>query len=154
MTKDEIDEIRIDIESGGQAALSMAIHRDGTLGRQGSGSIPMTEPAILGMTDGRYFTQIMELVYEEVFQHAGAYDYPEKHGVPVSYSLAFFGPASADSNDRSAVAFRVAIGTDHQDVHPIVKYVDTLSTKAVAITQPWYVAALDGKRGEDLPGGV
>jgi hypothetical protein len=153
-TKDAIEEIFIEVTSDGLPALSMMVHRDGSLGRQGSGAIPQTQPVILGMTDGRYFRGLIELVDDVVLQHAGGYDYLDKAGAHVEYTLVFFGAGPVGSHDRPRTGFRLSLGTDTTDVHPIVKYVDTFITRAVAATNPWYEAALAGKHGADCPGGV
>ncbi len=154
MTKDEIEEIRIEVTSDGSLALSVMVHRDGSLGRQGSGAIPQTQPAVLGMTDGRYFRDLIELVDDVVFRHTGEYDCVDKAGAHVEYTLVFFGAGPEGSQDRPCAGFRLSLGTESTGVHPIVKYVDTFITRAVAATNPWYEAALEGKRGADCPGGV
>lgn len=154
MTKDDIEEIRIRVESAGQVALVMTLRRDGTLGRQGSGVVPIEEGAILGKTDGRYFQEFMQLIDERAFAEAGVYDYPEKHGEPVTYAVDFLPSAPPDGEKRSVVGFRVSVGTEHEEVHAVVKYIDTLCVMAVTITNPWYQAALEGETGADLPGGV
>ena len=48
MKKSEIEKFRIDIVSGSTSALSMMVCRDGTLGRQGSGTLPADEASVLG----------------------------------------------------------------------------------------------------------
>jgi hypothetical protein len=154
MTKDEIQEIRIEVTSNKELALSMTIHRDGTLGRQGSGAVPQTQPVVLGMTDGRYFRELMALVQDAVFQHAGVYDYNDKAGVQVEYGLAFLGAGESGDKNRPIVAFHISRGTETKDVHAIVKYIDAVASRAVANTNPWYEAALKGKRGAEVPGGI
>ena len=153
MTKDEIEEIRIEVTSDRSLALSMMVHRDGSLGRHGSGAIPQTQPAVLGMTDGRHFRELIQSVDEVVFRHAGGYDYVDKAGAHVEYTLVFFGARPVSGQDRPRVGFRLSLGTETTGVHPIVKYVDTFITRAVAVTNPWYEAALAGKRGANCPGG-
>jgi hypothetical protein len=154
LTPDDIEEIRIDVESAGKPALSMMLHRDGTLGRQGSGAVPMNDPPVLGMTDGRFFQHVSQVIDERVFPHAGVYDYPQKIGTPVSYTVVFLGPTAGDNVNRESIGFKVAVGTENDDVHAIVKYVDTLVSHAVSCTQEFYDAAKNGKTGKDLPGGV
>ena len=152
MKKDDIDEIRIDVTAEEQLALSVRLLRDGTLGRRGSGAVPAEGPAVFGITDGRCFTELMELVDERFFEFAGAYDHPEKHGAPITYTVVFRGPKPDEGEERQSVAFRVSVGTEHEEVHPVVRYLDTLSTAVIALTEEWYQDALKGQTGPQPPG--
>jgi hypothetical protein len=153
MTKNEIREIHVQVKSNGEFALALMACADGSLRRQGSGQVPQTQPVVMGMTDGRYFREIMSHVNEGAFPHAGVYDYPDKAGLPIEYLLVLSG-AQAKDGDRPTVGFRVSLGTETKGVDTLVKYLDAFATKAVEITKPWYEAALAGKRGPEIPGGV
>ena len=90
-TKTDIEQIRIDVDSEGQSALSMLIHKDGTLNRQGSGSLPPVKIATMGMTDGAIFRKLVETLDEGIFEKAGIYDHPNKLGQQIRYALVFIG---------------------------------------------------------------
>lgn len=110
---------------------------------------PVTQAMVLGMTDGRYFHEVMELVTEAVFYHSGVYRFPVESRLPVEYTLLFLGEA-----DNPIGRFRVEVGAGRPDVPLIVKYIDGFSCRAVSATNPWYDAALAGKFGPEVPGGL
>ena len=135
-TKADIEQIRIDIESEGQSALSMLIHKDGTLNRQGNGSLPPVKVAAIGMTDGAVFHKLLELLDERVFAHAGVYDMPEKTGTPIRYSLVFLG------EKPKVKVFEFRVGLQNKEVGELLPYVDAFINNAAALTNDWYEKAL------------
>lgn len=142
-TKADIEQIRIDIESEGQSALSMLIHKDGTLNRQGNGSLPPVKVAAIGMTDGSVFRKLLDSVNENIFDHAGIYDHPNKLGQQIKYTLAFVG----EKPKIKVIEFRV--GLENQDVGDLLPYVDKLINAAALLTNEWYEKALVNQGAND-----
>lgn len=135
-TKTDIEQIRIDIESEGQSALSMLIHKDGTLNRQGNGNLPPVKVAAIGMTDGAIFRKLVDTLDERIFEQAGIYDHPNKQGQPIRYSLAFIG----QKPKIKVIEFRV--GLENTDVGDLLPYVDRFINVAAQMTNDWYEKAL------------
>lgn len=128
-TKTDIEQIRIDIESEGQSALSMLIHKDGTLNRQGNGNLPPVKVAAIGMTDGAIFRKLVDTLDERIFEQAGIYDHPNKQGQPIRYSLAFTG----QKPKIKVIEFRV--GLENTDVGDLLPYVDRFINVAAQMTK-------------------
>lgn len=136
MTKDEVQKIRIDIETDGQSALSLMLCRDGTIGRQGNGSLPPDKTSVMGVTDGAEFRKLIEMLDERVFTHQGIFDLPNKQGAPVKYSIAFLG------EEPNLCAFEFRLGLENKDVGELLPYFDRLIVNAVALTDTWYAKAV------------
>lgn len=135
MTKKDIEQIRIDIELGGQSALSMMLHKDGSIGRSGNGSLPRVGKAVLGQMDKSLFAGLIDGFEERVLAHPGLYDLPEKRGTPLVYRVAFLGP-------RPQVAvFEFRLGQENRDVGGLLPYFDAFCSRAVALTDEWYAQA-------------
>lgn len=143
-TKADIEQIRIDVESEGESAISMLIHKDGTLNRQGNGDLPPVKVAAIGMTDGSVFETLVNALDEAIFEHAGVYDHPEKLGRPIRYSLAFIGPKPK----IKVIEFRV--GLENTDVGDLLPYVDKFINAAIQLTNEWYQNAVDNKQEAPL----
>jgi|SRR5690554_3527821 hypothetical protein len=135
-TKTDIEQIRIDVESEGQSALSMLIHKDGTLNRQGNGSFPPVKVAAIGMTDGAIFRKLVDALDERIFEQAGIYDHPNKQGQQIRYSLAFIG----QKPKIKVIEFRV--GLENKDVGDLLPYVDRFINAAAQMTNDWYDKAV------------
>ena len=136
MNRNEIEEIRIEIEADGENVLSMQLCRDGTLGRRGSGQIPALPVVLLGMSDGNSFLQLVEGLDERVFAHAGVYDLPNKEGIPVIYTVVFLG---GSASQRSVLAgFRFITGSESRVSNSLLPYFDRFAAQAVALTEQWY----------------
>jgi hypothetical protein len=136
MTKNDIQKLQIDIECDGESALSLMLCRDGTIARQGNGNTPPKKLSALGMTEGAEFRQLMELVDEQVFSHQGVFDYSNKKGTPIRYSIAFIGERP------KLCVFEFRLGLENKDVGDLLPYFDSLIKKAVVLTEPWYTKAL------------
>jgi hypothetical protein len=135
MTKDDIQKLQIDIECGGESALSLMLCRDGTIARQGNGNMPPKKLSVMGMTEGAEFRQLMELFDEQVFPDQGVFDYSNKKGMPIRYSIAFIG-------ERPKLRiFEFRLGLENKDVGDLLPYFDSLIKKAVVLTEPWYAKA-------------
>ncbi len=134
MKKSDIQKVRIDIVSEGQSALSMLMDREGRISRQGSGVLPVDEFAVESSNDGSIFAALINALDEQVFEHAGLYDHPNKAGVPITYSIAFLG-----EGDQVA-AFEFRLGTETGDVGQLLPYFDQFISKAVMGTNAWYEA--------------
>jgi hypothetical protein len=136
MTKDDIQKLQIDIEFDGESALSLMLCRDGAIARQGNGNMPPKKLSVMGMTEGAEFRQLMELFDEQVFSHQGVFDYSNKKGMPVRYSIAFVGERPKPR------IFEFRLGLENKDVGDLLPYFDSLIKKAVVLTEPWYAKAL------------
>jgi hypothetical protein len=134
MKKAEIQKIRIDIVSNEQSALSMLMDRDGRIMRQGSGKLPADPFSVESKNDGSIFAALVDALDEQVFDHAGVYDHPDKSGVPIIYSVAFLG------KEPNVAAFEFRLGTETKDVGELLPYIDQFISKAVMGTDAWYEA--------------
>ncbi len=132
MNKADIQKCRIDIISGNECALSMLLCRDGTLGRQGSGKLPADKVAVRGMSDGKAFTALIDMLDEKVFPHANVYDHPNKVGLPITYSIAFLGKG------EEVAVFEFRFGSETRDVGELLPYFDVFIGQAIALTNDWY----------------
>lgn len=132
MKKSEIEKFRIDILSGSVSALSMMVCRDGTLGRQGGGTLPADEVSVLGNTDGSIFNSLIAALDEKVFPHADVYDHPHKIGVAITYSIVFLGKGN------NTLIFEFRFGSETPDVGELLPYFDGFIAQAVALTDNWY----------------
>jgi hypothetical protein len=132
MKKSDIEKFRIDIVSGKVSALSMMLGRDGTLGRQGSGTLPAEEVSVLGNSDGSIFNSLIDMLDERTFPHADVYDHPHKIGAAITYSIVFLGRG----NDTLVFEFR--FGSETPDVGELLPYFDGFISQAVALTNNWY----------------
>lgn len=138
-TKKDIEQIRIDVESEGQSALSMLIHKDGTLNRQGNGNFPTVNVAAIGMTDGAIFRKLVDELDEKIFERAGIYDHPNKLGQQIRYSLALIG----QKPKIKVIEFR--IGLENTDVGDLLPYVDRFINTAAKLTNEWYEKAVNNQ---------
>ena len=137
MKKEQVEQIRIDVKSDGESVLSMLIHKDGTLNRQGNGSLPPVKVAALGMTDGHVFRTLLDQLDERAFDHAGIYDHPEKPGRQLNYSVVFLGEKPL----LRVFEFRVGSGT--QNIGELLPYFNQFIINAVSLTDAWYEKALN-----------
>lgn len=137
MNKADIQQIRIDIECSGESALSMMLHRDGTLGRSGNGSLPRDGFTCMGMSDGSAFLTLIDSLAVEVFPHAGAYEIKDKKGAHVRYAIGFLG-----DNYQILAGFEFQLGLDNRDAGNLVSYFDGFIQHAVSLTEDWHKEAL------------
>ncbi|MBE0511032.1 MAG: hypothetical protein K0A95_07190 [Chromatiales bacterium] len=134
MEKSEIQKLRIDIVCDEKSALSLLMDRDGRISRQGSGSMPADDFAVLSEGDGSIFAALIAAIDERVFAHAGVYDHPDKSGLAISYSIAFLG------KEPEVSVFEFRLGTETKDVGELLPYFDQIISKAVQATDAWYQA--------------
>jgi hypothetical protein len=142
MKKSDIQKLRIDIVCDGKSALSLLMDREGRVSRQGSGELPADDFAVMSEGDGSIFAALVDALDEQVFDHAGVYDHPDKSGLPITYSVAFLG----NGPDEVAV-FEFRLGTETKDVGELLPYFSPVISKAVMATNDWY-AAEKGRAGE------
>lgn len=145
MNKSDIEQIRIDIECGGESTLSMMLRRDGTLGRSGNGSLPRDGIACFGMSDGSAFHALIDTLNEAVFPQAGAYEIKEKRGSAVRYTIGFFG-----EGDRLLAGFDFQMGLENRNVGPLVAYFDGFAKRAVALTDDWHKETLRKRQDNSM----
>lgn len=135
MKKTDIEKLRIDIVCDDKSALSLLMDREGRISRQGSGVMPADEFAVMSEGDGSIFSALVEALDNQVFDHVGVYDHPDKSGLPITYSVAFLG----GSPDDIAV-FEFRLGTATKEVGELLPYFDQFISKAVMATNEWYAA--------------
>ena len=136
MNKSDIEQIFIEIECNGESALSMMLHRDGTLNRSGNGSLPRHKVMAMGMSDGKIFKALIELLDQGIFPHAGTYELKEKKGLPVMYRVAFLG------KEKPIGVFEFRVGLENKDAGNLLGYLDLFIQEAVKLTESWYADVL------------
>ncbi len=132
MLKTDIEKFRIDLLSDQQSALSLLICRDGTLGRQGNGALPVDNISVMGKSDGRTFSTLIELLDEHVLPYADVYDHPNKSGIPITCSVVFQG------HGADVAIFEFRFGSETPDVGELLPYFDSFIAQAVSLTDSWY----------------
>lgn len=132
MKKEAIQKIRMDIVSDGESALSLMLDKDGTIYRQGNGSLPVDSFAVNSESDAMVFSQIIDNIDERAFEHAGVYDHPDKQGIPVQISLALL------DSEGETLFFEFKYGTETENVGDLLPYIDKLISMAVELTDYWY----------------
>ncbi len=133
MKKTAIQKLRIDIVCDDKSALSLLMDNEGRVSRQGSGAMPADEFSVMSVGDGSIFAALIDMLEDEVFEHAGVYDHPDKSGLPITYSVAFLG---ASPDDVAVFEFR--LGTETKEVGELLPYFDQFISKAVMATNEWY----------------
>lgn len=134
MKKNDIQKLRIDIVCDDKSALSLLMDREGRVSRQGSGSMPADEFSVMSEGDGSIFSALVDALDDQVFEHAGVYDHPDKAGLPITYSIAFLG------EEPDVAVFEFRLGTETKDVGDLLPYFDQLISNAVMATNEWYKA--------------
>ena len=132
MKLSEVQKIRIDVVSEKDSALYLLMERAGMISRQGTGHLPVEEFSVTSDSDGSVFNQLLELLDERVFEHAGVYDHPDKKGVPVVISIAFLDEAGESS------FFEFRFGTENEDTGELLPYFDQFISRAIELTDYWY----------------
>ncbi|MBD3669758.1 MAG: hypothetical protein HUJ29_03210 [Gammaproteobacteria bacterium] len=132
MQKNEIGKIRVDVISEDISALYMLLDNEGMISRQGTGQLPADEFSVTSESDGSVFKQLIEVLDDRVFEHAGVYDHPDKQGIPVTVSVAFL-----DGQDN-AEFFEFRFGTKNEDVGELLPFFDKYISHAIQLTDYWY----------------
>lgn len=133
MKKQDIQKLRIDIVCDGKSALSMLMDSEGRVSRQGSGAMPADDFAVMSDGDGSIFAALVDAMDNQVFEHTGVYDHPDKSGLPITYSVAFLGATTED-----VAVFEFRLGTETKEVGELLPYFDQFISKAVMATNGWY----------------
>lgn len=134
MKKNQIEKFRIDIVCDDKSALSLLMDKKGRVSRQGRGALPADDFSVMSEGDGSIFAALVDALDDQVFDHAGVYDHPDKSGLPITYSVAFLG----DSPDEVAI-FEFRLGTETKEVGELLPYFDQFISKAVMATNEWYL---------------
>ena len=137
MKKEEVLEIRIELRIDSQCALFVVLGKDGALARQGSGTKDISKERFLGQSDGQYFKELMKEMDEEIFEHFGVYDMPEKDGSQCHLSVVF-------KDEKSVHGFDFYYGYKSKNGPHF--QIASLVDKAVKITEGWYREALNKKK--------
>lgn len=144
MKKREIEKIRIDIVCDDKSALSLLMDKEGRVSRQGSGALPADDFSVMSVGDGSIFAALVDALDEQVFDHVGVYDHPDKSGLPITYSVAFLGAGRED-----VALFEFRLGTETREVGELLPYFDQFISNAVMATNEWYAA--EKQRAEQEP---
>jgi len=128
----EVQKLRIDVVSEDKSALYLMLDREGMISRQGTGYLPVEEFTVTSESDGSVFTQLMGVLDDRMFEHAGVYDHPDKKGVPVMISIAFLNAAD------EAEFFEFRFGTENEDVGELLPFFDKFISHAIQLTDHWY----------------
>lgn len=134
MKKTDVQKIRIDIVCDDKSALSLLMDKEGRVSRQGSGAMPADDFAVMSENDGSIFAALVGALDDQVFEHAGVYDHPDKSGLPITYSVAFLG------EEPDVAVFEFRLGTETREVGELLPYIDQFISKAVMATNDWYAA--------------
>jgi hypothetical protein len=137
LKKSNIEQVRIDIEHGGKSVLSLMLHKDGSIGRSGNGSLPATGRAALGMIDSSVFSALIESVDEQIFSKSGTFEHSQMRGRRIKYRIAFLGPKPL------MAFFEFRLGEDNRDGDGLLSYFDSFCVKAVNATDAWYATACE-----------
>jgi len=135
MKKTEIQKFRIDIVCDDKSSLSLLMDDEGRVSRQGSGAMPADDFSVMSLGDGSIFAALINALDDQVFDHAGVYDHPDKSGLPITYSVAFLG-----ANPDDVAVFEFRFGTETKEVGELLPYFDQFISKAVMATNDWYAA--------------
>ncbi len=133
MKKSDIQKLRIDILSGNESALTLMLGRDGSIARQGTGMLPADISSFTGTNGAAIFNNLIAMLDENVFPHAGVYDHPTKIGIPITYSVAFLG------SDQETKTFEFRFGSETADIGELLPFFDGFISQAVALTDTWYL---------------
>jgi hypothetical protein len=129
MKKEEVLEVRIEMTIHSQTTLFIVLGKDGSIARQGSGTREISKERYVGQSNGILFKELMSNVNEEIFNHFGIYDMPDKDGDPCRLSVVF-------KNKDDVKGFEFYYGYKSKNG----PHVDILSLveKALNITEVWY----------------
>jgi hypothetical protein len=137
MKKEEVLEIRIEMTIDLQRSLFMVLAKDGTIARQGSGTKDISKERYMGQSEGQYFKELMKDLNEEIFEHFGIYDMPEKNGGQCHLSMVF-------KDEKSLNGFDFYYGYKSKNGPHI--QIANLVDKALKITEEWYREAMNKKK--------
>ena len=144
MKKTAIQKLRIDIVCDDKSALSLLMDNEGRVSRQGSGAMPPDDFSVMSVGDGSIFAALLDMLNDEVFEHVGVYDHPDKSGLPITYSVAFLGESPED-----VAVFEFRLGTETKEVGELLPYFDQFISKAVIATNEWYAAEKEKSAQEE-----
>jgi hypothetical protein len=133
MKKEEVQEVRIEMTIDSLSALFIVLSKEGTIARQGSGTKEISNIRYLGQSEGQYFNEVMKHVNEEIFEHFGVYDMPEKDGEQCRLSVVF-------KDDKSVNGFEFYFG--FKSKHGPHIQIASLVENAIKITEPWFRGAM------------
>ncbi len=108
--------------------------KEGRVSRQGSGNLPADDFAVMSEGDSSIFAAMVDALDEQVFDHTGVYDHPDKSGLPIIYSVAF------QTSEQDVAVFEFRLGTETPDVGELLPYFSQFISKAVTATDEWYKA--------------
>ncbi len=136
MTKEDVEQIRIMGELDGEVFLEMLLHRDGTVNRKGTDiDSKKDEAMVIGMTDGLAFRELLSVLDEKLLtvgEDSFMYEYPDKTGVPLEYTVYFLG-------EKPKIKFyKFKLATETKEVGEVFPYFYYFITKGVELTERFY----------------
>ncbi len=134
-SKDEIEQIKIEVEADGRNTLWLAIRKDGGVQRQSYENPSNIEVA--GIADPLIFQQLIDELEDAILDQDGVYNHPQKLGREMRYSLTFIA-----ADDRIKL-FEFHVGDENTDVGELMPYVNDYIQKAMQLTDDWYFDSLE-----------
>jgi hypothetical protein len=134
LIKPFVNKILITLEVEDKTSILILLTKEGNINRKGDGSLNnLNLPLAQGISHDGHFEALLLTVSEDIFNHAGVLNYPDKKGKICQLTLIFQGANELD------FSFRVKYGEDSQG--PPVELAQIL-INAVKITEPWYQSQL------------
>jgi len=129
-TASDINAVCFTIEAEGVQVLSILLAADGTINRSGTGTLGNRHNDLfIGVVQEPLFDKLMKHFDDEMLNHTGGYEMPQRRGVPCKLSIAL----SFREGDSDGFAFRY--GSESQG--PPIEIME-LVRAAVTITDPWF----------------
>jgi hypothetical protein len=126
---DEYVMTTITLKVGDDTSLAILLHNDGTINRNGDGTINIDKTLFMGITNKAIFNELMKYVTEDFKKFLGKiYDVPDKQGKICSIEIVI-----AKANEGNEMKF--IYGSDSAGPpKPVADFVEA----AISITDPWF----------------
>ncbi len=126
----DITAVSISLRIAEQTALFVLLAADGTVNRLGTGAVDNEENDLfIGVTQEPLFATLLSHFRDDLLEHLGGYDLPEKLGQPCTLSIGL----KFANEDEDGFGFRY--GSESQG--PPRAIVEVVTT-AVRLTDPWF----------------
>ena len=126
----DINAVSISLEIDDDTALFILLDDQGTINRMGTGAVNNQEKDLfIGLTEEPLFEKLKETMQDEMLNHMGGYDVPDKIGAECTLSIAF----SFTNDEQNGFGFKYGSESDGPP-YEIVQFV----TAAVQLTAPWF----------------
>jgi hypothetical protein len=139
ISKNDINEIFMQVDYGDQIALLIYLNQDGTINRKGSGNIPESKIVAMGISDTSIFKELLDKFDERAFDSAGSFNIKNKKGITKQYTLRF-------SGNNKSILFNFLLGSENNEGVNLVPYIDNYLIEAVKLTDKWYYETLKNQK--------